>query len=205
MLVLSRKLGERIVIGDRVVVTVVKLDNGQVRLGIEAPQENGVFLADPWCDRSSERYPDRRSRTVRQGSGRGTGGNRGVPSVREGHGTDAVGSRAGHCGRRMNRILSRILPPAYRYCARTRPPDAGSQPRPVGLGALPVVARSSRHPRTGVFDLRSCYALRIGCGPDSTRRSISVQCIMARAHSALSAASSDDFSGLWGRRRPELS
>ena len=43
MLVLSRKLGENIVIGDRVVVTVVKLDNGQVRLGIEAPQEIGVF------------------------------------------------------------------------------------------------------------------------------------------------------------------
>jgi len=33
----------------------------------------------------------------------------------------------------------------------------------------------------------------------------SVQRIEARAHSALSAASSDDFSGLWGRRRPELS
>jgi carbon storage regulator len=43
MLVLSRKLGERIVIGDRIVVTVVKLDHGQVRLGIEASQENAVF------------------------------------------------------------------------------------------------------------------------------------------------------------------
>ena len=43
MLVLSRKLGERIVIGDRIVVTVVKLDNGQVRLGIEAPREIAVF------------------------------------------------------------------------------------------------------------------------------------------------------------------
>ena len=30
-------------IGDRVVVTVVKLDNGQVRLGIEASQEIRVF------------------------------------------------------------------------------------------------------------------------------------------------------------------
>ena len=40
MLVLSRKLGERIVIGDRIVVTVVKLDHGQVRLGIEAPRES---------------------------------------------------------------------------------------------------------------------------------------------------------------------
>ena len=43
MLVLSRKLGERIMIGDRIVVTVVKLDNGQVRLGIEAPREIAVF------------------------------------------------------------------------------------------------------------------------------------------------------------------
>ncbi len=43
MLVLSRKLGERIVIGDRIVVTVVKLDHGQVRLGIEAPREIAVF------------------------------------------------------------------------------------------------------------------------------------------------------------------
>jgi carbon storage regulator len=43
MLVLSRKLGERIVIGDRIIVTVVKLDHGQVRLGIEAPREIAVF------------------------------------------------------------------------------------------------------------------------------------------------------------------
>ena len=43
MLVLSRKLGERIVIGDRIVVTVVRLDRGHVRLGIEAPRETTVF------------------------------------------------------------------------------------------------------------------------------------------------------------------
>ena len=43
MLVLSRKLGERIVIGDRIVVTVVRLENGQVRLGIEAPREIAIF------------------------------------------------------------------------------------------------------------------------------------------------------------------
>ncbi len=38
MLVLSRKLGVTIVIDDRIVVTVVKLDHGQVRLGIDAPR-----------------------------------------------------------------------------------------------------------------------------------------------------------------------
>jgi carbon storage regulator len=37
MLVLNRKIGERIVIGDGIVVTVVKVQGKQVRLGIEAP------------------------------------------------------------------------------------------------------------------------------------------------------------------------
>jgi carbon storage regulator len=43
MLVLSRKLGERIVIGDNIVVTVVKVDRNQVRLGIEAPGNVSVL------------------------------------------------------------------------------------------------------------------------------------------------------------------
>ena len=38
MLVLTRKPGESIVIGNEVTVTVVELRNGQVRLGIEAPR-----------------------------------------------------------------------------------------------------------------------------------------------------------------------
>ena len=37
MLVLSRKIGERILVGDNVRITVVRLTNGGVRLGIEAP------------------------------------------------------------------------------------------------------------------------------------------------------------------------
>ena len=39
MLVLSRKKGESIVIGEHIVVTVVDLRNGKVRLGVEAPKE----------------------------------------------------------------------------------------------------------------------------------------------------------------------
>ncbi len=39
MLVLSRKDTERILIGDAIVVTVVKIQGGVVRLGIEAPPE----------------------------------------------------------------------------------------------------------------------------------------------------------------------
>jgi carbon storage regulator len=37
MLVISRKIGERIVIGDSIVVTVVQTQRGRVRVGVEAP------------------------------------------------------------------------------------------------------------------------------------------------------------------------
>jgi carbon storage regulator len=43
MLVLSRKLGEKIVIGDNILVTVVKIDRNQVRIGIEAPPDVLVY------------------------------------------------------------------------------------------------------------------------------------------------------------------
>jgi len=39
MLVLSRRENERIKLGDRIVVTVVRLEGDHVRIGIEAPPE----------------------------------------------------------------------------------------------------------------------------------------------------------------------
>ena len=42
MLVLSRKVGERILIGDKIVVTIVRVAHGGVRVGIEAPPELAV-------------------------------------------------------------------------------------------------------------------------------------------------------------------
>ncbi len=39
MLVLTRKLGEKIRIGDSVKITVLEVRSGQVKLGIEAPPE----------------------------------------------------------------------------------------------------------------------------------------------------------------------
>ena len=39
MLVLSRKRDEKIVIGDRIVITVVEVRGDKVRLGIEAPTD----------------------------------------------------------------------------------------------------------------------------------------------------------------------
>lgn len=38
MLVLSRKVGEKILIGNNISVTVVRVAQGIVRIGIEAPQ-----------------------------------------------------------------------------------------------------------------------------------------------------------------------
>ena len=43
MLVLSRKVGEKIVIADKIVITVVSMHNGKVRLGIEAPKDVHVM------------------------------------------------------------------------------------------------------------------------------------------------------------------
>ncbi|RUL87471.1 carbon storage regulator CsrA [Tautonia sociabilis] len=42
MLVLSRKIGERIRIGDDVVLTVVRIHGDKVRLGIDAPTEVAI-------------------------------------------------------------------------------------------------------------------------------------------------------------------
>lgn len=42
MLVLSRKVGERILLGDQIRITVVRVSGGGVRLGIEAPSDISV-------------------------------------------------------------------------------------------------------------------------------------------------------------------
>lgn len=43
MLILTRKLNEKVVIGDGIVISVVELRGDQVKLGIEAPRSVKVF------------------------------------------------------------------------------------------------------------------------------------------------------------------
>ena len=43
MLVLSRKVNERIQIGDEITITVVRVSNGSVRIGIEAPSHFSIL------------------------------------------------------------------------------------------------------------------------------------------------------------------
>jgi carbon storage regulator len=43
MLVLTRKVGEKLMIGDDTVVMIVKIDRNHVRIGIEAPPEVPIY------------------------------------------------------------------------------------------------------------------------------------------------------------------
>lgn len=43
MLVLSRKVNEKVMIGNDIVITIVKIDRNQVRIGIEAPGNVPVY------------------------------------------------------------------------------------------------------------------------------------------------------------------
>ena len=54
MLVVTRKAGERIMIGDKVVVTVVRISGNIVRVGVEAPPECSIVRRE-LMDRSHDR------------------------------------------------------------------------------------------------------------------------------------------------------
>jgi carbon storage regulator len=68
MLVLTRKLMEKLFIGDDICVTVVRLEGGQVRLGIDAPREVTVVRAELVPERAAQHL-----RETSHGSGAGAG------------------------------------------------------------------------------------------------------------------------------------
>ena len=49
MLVITRKSGERICLGDDITITVMEISGSTVRLGIEAPAEVPVYRAEIWA------------------------------------------------------------------------------------------------------------------------------------------------------------
>ncbi len=59
MLILSRKMGESIHVGDSVIVTVLGVARGQVKLGIEAPRDLAVHREEIY-----RRIQDEKSRGV---------------------------------------------------------------------------------------------------------------------------------------------
>ena len=54
MLVLSRKVGQKILIGDKISVTVVRVGQGGVRIGVEAPDELEVIREELKSDAVGE-------------------------------------------------------------------------------------------------------------------------------------------------------
>lgn len=43
MLCLSRRVNERIIVGENIVITVIGIDRGKVKLGIEAPKDVSIW------------------------------------------------------------------------------------------------------------------------------------------------------------------
>jgi carbon storage regulator len=48
MLILARRPGERVVIGENILVTVMEVSGNTVRLGIEAPQGISIYREEIW-------------------------------------------------------------------------------------------------------------------------------------------------------------
>lgn len=79
MLVLSRKLGEKIHIGPDITVTVVDIDRGKIRLGIDAPRDVQIYRPE---------YKPPEQPPPRVGSG---AGGRAVLRAEQARGGDFVG------------------------------------------------------------------------------------------------------------------
>lgn len=57
MLVLTRKSGEKIMIGDNITITVVAIEGNRVRIGLEAPQEIPITRPKKETKPSSKNHP----------------------------------------------------------------------------------------------------------------------------------------------------
>jgi carbon storage regulator len=66
MLVLTRKVGERIQVGDSIVVTVVRVQNDKVRIGIDAPADVAIVREEVLArlDRAGQTFRPRELSTT---------------------------------------------------------------------------------------------------------------------------------------------
>jgi carbon storage regulator len=58
MLILTRKLGEIIRVGDDVTIRVLEVRGGQVRLGIEAPEDVRIYREEVYRQRHPDALPN---------------------------------------------------------------------------------------------------------------------------------------------------
>lgn len=64
MLILTRRVGERIVINDEIVITIVEAGRDSVRIGVEAPRSVTVHRHEVWEQIASENEAARNADTT---------------------------------------------------------------------------------------------------------------------------------------------
>jgi len=74
MLILTRRVGETVVIGNDVDVTVLGVKGNQVRLGVKAPREVSVHREEIYKRIKDEGGESRKSDTRKSGNGHGRRG-----------------------------------------------------------------------------------------------------------------------------------
>ncbi|MBU3142347.1 carbon storage regulator CsrA [Clostridium sp. CF012] len=56
MLVISRKKGESLLIGEDVEITIIKIENGTVKIAINAPREIGILRSELYKEVTDENH-----------------------------------------------------------------------------------------------------------------------------------------------------
>jgi carbon storage regulator len=123
MLVLSRRMGESVVIGDDIVITVLEYRGDVVRIGVEAPRHIQVRRAELLAELAE---------TNRAAASPGEGAVAGLSRLVSGSGS---GSASGSgSGRPQPRPVEQASDPGAEPESGPAPEDARPRPRPPRLG-----------------------------------------------------------------------